>query len=152
MKGFSPLIYYKPEWPPFPESRSNCISYRIICELINNTIKHAGATMAIVKLKYSKSLLTLNYTDNGKGYDVGDISKRTGGMGVGNIIQRVNLIDAKIRFLRKKEKTGSENPEGNIIRIRRSDFSLFLRGIFIYIFRNSFHFSPFFVLSGILTD
>jgi PAS domain S-box-containing protein len=79
--------------------------YRIICELINNTVKHAGATNAIVKLNYSKGALTMNYTDNGKGYDVTGISKNPTGMGVGNIIQRVNLIDAKIQFVRRKGKT-----------------------------------------------
>ncbi|MDP1621018.1 MAG: PAS domain S-box protein [Bacteroidales bacterium] len=78
--------------------------YRIICELINNTVKHAGATNAIVKLNYSKGILTLNYTDNGKGYDINEVKQKSGGMGVGNIIQRVNLIDAKIRFVNRKGK------------------------------------------------
>jgi PAS domain S-box-containing protein len=79
--------------------------YRIVCELINNTIKHAGATVARVKLNYSRSLLKLTYTDNGKGYNVEDINKKTSGMGVSNILQRVNVIDGKIQFLKKKGKT-----------------------------------------------
>ncbi len=79
--------------------------YRIICELINNTVKHAGATCATVKLKYANGALTLNYTDNGKGYDVSQINTKPGGMGIGNIIHRVNLIDAKIQFLIRKGKT-----------------------------------------------
>ncbi len=79
--------------------------YRIVCELINNTIKHAGATNASVKLNYAKGLLTLHYTDNGKGYNVAEINSRSSGMGVGNIIQRVNLVDAKIRFINRKGKT-----------------------------------------------
>jgi PAS domain S-box-containing protein len=79
--------------------------YRIICELINNTIKHAGATVSNVKLNYSRSLLKLTYTDNGKGYNVEEINKKTSGMGVSNILQRVNVIDGKIEFLRKKGKT-----------------------------------------------
>ena len=79
--------------------------YRIICELINNTVKHAGATIASVKLNYTRGMLRLDYTDNGKGYDVSEVNKTPGGMGVGNIIHRVNLIDAKIEFLRRKGKT-----------------------------------------------
>jgi len=79
--------------------------YRIVCELINNTIKHAGATVDSVKLNYSSSLLKLTYTDNGKGYNVEEINKKTSGMGVSNIFQRVNVIDGKILFLKKKEKT-----------------------------------------------
>jgi PAS domain S-box-containing protein len=79
--------------------------YRIICELINNTVKHAGATSAVVKLNYTKGLLKLNYTDNGKGYDITEINKKPGGMGVGNIIQRANLINAEIQFVKRKGKT-----------------------------------------------
>jgi PAS domain S-box-containing protein len=79
--------------------------YRIVCELINNTIKHAGATIASVKLNYSRSLLKLTYTDNGKGYKVEEINKKTSGMGVSNIFQRVNVIDGKIQFQIKKGKT-----------------------------------------------
>jgi signal transduction histidine kinase len=79
--------------------------YRIIRELINNTVKHAGASLATVKLNYAKGLLNLTYTDNGKGYNIDEINSKPGGMGVGNIIQRVNLIDAKIRFMNRKGKT-----------------------------------------------
>lgn len=79
--------------------------YRIICELINNTVKHAGATSATIKLNYAGARLKLDYTDNGKGYDITEINKKPGGMGVGNIIQRVNLIDAKIQFVNRKGKT-----------------------------------------------
>ena len=79
--------------------------YRIVCELINNTIKHAGATVATAKLNFSRSQLKLTYTDNGKGYKVEDINKMTSGMGVSNILQRVSVIDGKIQFLDKKGKT-----------------------------------------------
>jgi PAS domain S-box-containing protein len=79
--------------------------YRIICELINNTVKHAGASLATIKLKLSKETLTLLYTDNGKGYEVGALDKRKAGMGIGNILQRVNLIDGNIEFAKKKRKT-----------------------------------------------
>jgi PAS domain S-box-containing protein len=79
--------------------------YRIICELINNTVKHAGASLATIKLKLSKEMLTLAYTDNGKGYDVVSLDKRKAGMGIGNILQRVNLIDGKISFAKRKGKT-----------------------------------------------
>jgi len=79
--------------------------YRIICELINNTLKHSGASEAKIQLKYSRDLLHLIYTDNGKGYNVDKLDKKKVGMGIGNILQRVNLIDGKIEFLRKKGKT-----------------------------------------------
>jgi PAS domain S-box-containing protein len=79
--------------------------YRIICELINNTVKHAGANMATVTMNFDKGLLTVEYTDNGRGYDIQEINQKGGGMGVGNIIQRANLIDARIQFSREGKNT-----------------------------------------------
>jgi len=79
--------------------------YRIICELINNTIKHSGAKVARIKLNFSKDVLLLTYTDDGKGYKIEDIDNKKIGMGIGNILQRVNLIDGKIEFRTVKGKT-----------------------------------------------
>jgi PAS domain S-box-containing protein len=79
--------------------------YRIVCELVNNTIKHAGASLAKVSLKKFRNRLTLVYTDNGKGYDVEEIRKKAGGLGIGNLIQRAVLIDAQISFARKGKHT-----------------------------------------------
>jgi PAS domain S-box-containing protein len=79
--------------------------YRIISELVNNTLKHSGASGAIVSLKKQRNRLTLVYSDNGKGYDVEEIKKRPGGLGIGNLIQRAVLIDAQITFSRKRKKT-----------------------------------------------
>jgi PAS domain S-box-containing protein len=79
--------------------------YRIICELTNNTIKHSGATVANVSLNYSGNKLTLHYSDNGKGYRMDHTGRENAGMGIGNILQRVNMIDGKIEFLHKGRKT-----------------------------------------------
>ncbi len=79
--------------------------YRIICELINNTVKHAGASVTKMKLNYSRNLLNMIYSDNGKGYNVDELDKKKVGMGIANILQRVNLIDGKIEFRKKKGKT-----------------------------------------------
>jgi PAS domain S-box-containing protein len=79
--------------------------YRIICELLNNTLKHSGASRATIRLSWSKESLKIFYTDNGTGYDLEEITRKTGGMGLSNILNRVNLIDGDIRFVRKKGKT-----------------------------------------------
>jgi PAS domain S-box-containing protein len=80
--------------------------YRILCELINNTVKHAGATEAVLKLTYRGGILALDYSDNGRGYRVDESKLAAGGMGVGNIIQRAKLVDAVIHFVYTKGKTG----------------------------------------------
>lgn len=79
--------------------------YRILCELINNTVKHSGASVATVGLHCNSNSLTLSYTDNGKGYDADEIRQKPGGMGIGNILQRASLIDARITFGRENGQT-----------------------------------------------
>jgi|WetSurMetagenome_2_1015567.scaffolds.fasta_scaffold04665_5 PAS domain S-box-containing protein len=79
--------------------------YRILCELINNTVKHSGATSAAIILDLSKGTLSIRYSDNGKGYRVDRETLKRGGMGLNNIIQRVNLIDGEIKFIRKNGST-----------------------------------------------
>ncbi len=79
--------------------------YRILGELVNNTIRHAGATEAAISLNIGPELLQLTYSDNGKGYDVRSVNRKPGGMGVANILQRVKLMDAEIRFARRNGKT-----------------------------------------------
>lgn len=79
--------------------------YRMISELVHNTVKHSGASRATVALKRRNNKLTLHYTDNGRGYDVDHTRNRSGGLGVGNIIHRAMLIDAKIEFRRRRGYT-----------------------------------------------
>jgi PAS domain S-box-containing protein len=79
--------------------------YRIIGELLNNSVKHSGGSKATVNLSFSRNVLQLIYYDDGKGYEVKEIQKKPSGMGLGNIMQRVNLIDGEINFHMKKGKT-----------------------------------------------
>jgi PAS domain S-box-containing protein len=78
--------------------------YRIISELIHNSVKHSGSDMISIKLLYSPKEFTVSYSDNGMGYSIDDILKKSKGMGLYNILNRVNLINAKIEFLRKNGK------------------------------------------------
>ena len=43
--------------------------YRIVCELINNALKHSGATKINVQLVISDDRLSVTVEDNGKGFD-----------------------------------------------------------------------------------
>lgn len=79
--------------------------YRIICELVNNTVRHSGATKSRVKLDFNGRILRLNYTDNGKGYKIEEIHDRSKGMGIDNILHRVSLINGTIKFQNKRGKT-----------------------------------------------
>lgn len=46
------------------------VVYRVICELINNTLRHAAASKVTIDLQLEEGILYLEYTDNGIGFDV----------------------------------------------------------------------------------
>jgi len=79
--------------------------YRIIGELINNTIKHSGAKHASIRLSFSDGVLLLKYTDDGKGYKLDDALKKPSGTGLSNIFHRVKLLNGDIEFINKKSRT-----------------------------------------------
>jgi signal transduction histidine kinase len=69
------------------------VVYRIIKELINNTVKHAGASNIYVSLNYTGSRLFCGYRDDGIGFDLQKRSaKQPIGMGINNIISRIQSL------------------------------------------------------------
>lgn len=75
------------------------IYYRIISELINNTIKHANATKIDIRLWQHDGKLHLNYRDDGQGFDLEEaIEKGDNHMGVKNIISRVRSLNGVFNF------------------------------------------------------
>jgi signal transduction histidine kinase len=69
--------------------------YRIVQELINNTMKHAAAKTAIVQVTKSNGQLTVTVEDDGKGFDPG-ILNHAKGIGWTNIESRVNFLKGKL--------------------------------------------------------
>ena len=81
------------------------VLYRVLCELINNTIKHAGAKVIDVELRQSEDLLTLVYSDDGIGFDVNVVlSEQNAGMGYSNILTRIKSIKGIINIDSEKDK------------------------------------------------
>lgn len=77
--------------------------YRIIQELIQNTLKHAQATSMIVQLSYRNGLLGVTVEDNGKGYNT---TQYKNGTGLHNIEERVRTLNGHID-ISSKEGTGT---------------------------------------------
>lgn len=78
-----------------PESELNL--YRIIQELINNTIKHAEATEANISIFERGHHIHLTYRDNGNGIDLKQLNHQRG-IGLKNIESRVNICEGSIHF------------------------------------------------------
>lgn len=69
--------------------------YRIVQELINNTMKHASAKNSIVQLCKENNQLSVTVEDDGKGFNA-EILKSSKGIGWLNIQNRVEFLKGKI--------------------------------------------------------
>ncbi len=71
--------------------------YRIVQELLANTIKHAGASEVIIKLQFETDTVELVYSDNGKGFDYQSVQETTNaGLGLTNLQSRMALLNGTI--------------------------------------------------------
>ncbi|MEZ4826695.1 MAG: tetratricopeptide repeat protein [Bacteroidia bacterium] len=68
--------------------------YRIVQELLANTIRHANADSAIIQLIFRDKKLLLIAEDNGIGFDTRQLEKSVG-MGWKNIISRISYLGGK---------------------------------------------------------
>jgi signal transduction histidine kinase len=70
------------------------VVYRAVCELINNSILHSGASRIEIELNKHEKFVTLQFYDNGRGFDTSSLSKEdTKGMGLSNIETRVKTVE-----------------------------------------------------------
>lgn len=69
------------------------ILYRVVCELVNNSLKHSGCTEINLSLSKSGDTLALDYTDNGRGFNPAAVTDC--GMGLSNIASRINSLNGR---------------------------------------------------------
>jgi two-component system NarL family sensor kinase len=84
--------------------------YRIIQELVNNILKHADATTALVQLIRNNDALTIAVEDNGKGFDPAILENNTG-MGYLSLRNRVAYLKGTIDIQTAAGKGTSINIE-----------------------------------------
>ena len=77
--------------------------YRVIQELVNNIIKHAAATEALVQLQKKGEKLFITVEDNGKGFDI-ELIQNTEGAGWNNIRSQVEYIKGILEVISEKNK------------------------------------------------
>jgi PAS domain S-box-containing protein len=79
--------------------------YRVVKELINNTIKHAKANKIRINLNFINDELVLAYEDNGIGFNINKYVKDDyEGMGLRNITNRIKSINGRYKFYKPKSK------------------------------------------------
>jgi signal transduction histidine kinase len=69
-------------------------AYRIIQEIVHNTIKHAKATELSIILENEKDHVAIATRDNGAGFDYKQQLKDGKGLGLKSLLNRINLLKA----------------------------------------------------------
>jgi signal transduction histidine kinase len=72
--------------------------YRVLCELINNTIRHSGANSVFIRLIEADGYLFISYRDNGIGLPPGIGLSGHPGMGFSNIESRLKAANGRIEL------------------------------------------------------
>lgn len=73
------------------ENDTEVILYRVVCELVNNSLKHAKCSKINIGLNAEGSVITLLYSDNGRGFN--PKAMMDCGMGLSNISSRINSLN-----------------------------------------------------------
>lgn len=76
--------------------------YRIIQELLNNSIKHAGANEILIQLNTEENEIVIQYEDDGVGFDLDHLTRK--GMGLENIKSRTNYMHGSLSMDTKPGK------------------------------------------------
>lgn len=82
------------------EQTTEIVIYRIVQELMNNTLKHANAANVYIQLSRNENTISLTVEDDGKGFDVksAQIASKLAmsGIGLSNIQHRVDYLNGKM--------------------------------------------------------
>jgi signal transduction histidine kinase len=66
--GIFTIRYHVTGSPVYMQTQKELVIFRIMQEVLNNSIKHSGATVIMVVLNYQSSLVEIEINDNGKGF------------------------------------------------------------------------------------
>jgi PAS domain S-box-containing protein len=78
--------------------------YRTITELINNTLKHACANRINMEIREKGRNLAVIYSDDGCGFDMGEVASSQVGMGLKNMKSRIESFDGSFAVNSSKGK------------------------------------------------
>ena len=71
--------------------------FRVITQLISNTLKHANASKIEIVFKPNQHQLVIDYIDNGKGVDIAILENKKG-IGMQNIYSRLQMVNANFKI------------------------------------------------------
>ncbi len=77
------------------------VLYRVICELISNTLSHANANNIYIDLIKDNHYLSLKYIDDGIGFKEEQVKEEFTGLGYWNIRSRIKSLNGTFDFFTK---------------------------------------------------
>jgi two-component system, NarL family, sensor kinase len=82
------------------DAQKELILFRIVQEVFNNIIKHAGATEVLILINFLPGAVKITITDNGKGFDLTfNINENPNfGLGLRNMQNRAQLVGAEFKL------------------------------------------------------
>jgi len=86
------------------DKTTEIVVYRVIIELINNTIKHAKARNIHIDFNKNDEIVELVYKDDGLGFNLNEAIKQKKGLGINNIINRIKTLEGSFQFESYPEK------------------------------------------------
>jgi signal transduction histidine kinase len=94
------------EQPEQNNPDKDLILFRILQEVFNNIIKHSKAKEISIKLGYSEQGVRLQVIDNGRGFEVKNLTDDQKGMGLMNIQKRAEIVGGEI-FIQSQPGEGT---------------------------------------------
>ena len=91
------INYSSIDYPTNLNRHTETMLFRVVKELINNTIKHADADRIDIQMYFEKNKLFIDYADDGVGFELKPLSDSES-RGLTNIYSRINYISGKIEF------------------------------------------------------
>lgn len=70
--------------------------FRITQELVNNALKHSGASQILIKLRFTEKYMAVSVADNGKGFDIDKLESN--GLGLKNLESRSALMGGSYKL------------------------------------------------------
>jgi len=80
----------------FLDEAQNIHVYRIVQEIVHNTVKHAGATLLHIVLRKEGGLIVLSSKDNGRGFDHQQKLSEGNGFGLRNLRNRTDVLGGQL--------------------------------------------------------
>ena len=74
------------------------VLYRVILELISNTLKHAVARNIGISILFNDKNIMIEYKDDGKGFNIDEVLQTHSGMGLSNISSRIKSIQGELEI------------------------------------------------------